>query len=125
VQLPAAFDAAVRENAEAVFALPDEPFFFAKRAEIVSLAARHHLPAMYGRREFVDAGGLMSYGQSMRASYRSVASYVGKVAGGATPGNIPVAQPTRFELVVNLKTAKALGVTIPHTVLVSADEVIQ
>lgn len=125
VQLPAAFEAAVRESAGAVFVLPDEPFFFAKRAEIVALAAKHGLPAFYGLREFVDEGGLMSYGESMRTSYRSIASYVAKVAGGAIPGDMPVAQPTKFELVVNTRTARALGVSIPRTVLLSADEVIR
>ena len=125
VQLPAAFEAAVREQAGGIFVLPDEPFFLVNRAGIVALAAKHRLPAFYGLREFVDDGGLMSYGESMRTAYRSVASYIGKVAAGGRPGDMPVAQPTEFELVVNMKTAKMLGLTIPQTVLVSADEVIR
>ena len=125
IQLADAFAAAVRQNAGAVFVLPDEPYFFAKRADIAALAAKHRLPALYGAREFVDAGGLMSYGESLAASFRSVADYVGKIAAGAKPGDLPVAQPTQFELVINLKTAKALGMSIPQSVLVSANEVLQ
>ena len=125
VQLPAAFATAVQKNAGALFVLPDEPYFFGKRAEIAALAAQHGLPAFYGLREFVDAGGLMSYGESMTASYRSVADYVGKIAAGAKPGDLPVAQPTQFELVINLKTAKALGITVPNDMLLQADHVIQ
>jgi putative ABC transport system substrate-binding protein len=125
VQLPAAFATAVQKNAGALFVLPDEPFFFGKRAEIAALAAQHGLPALYGLREFVDAGGLMSYGESMSASYRSVADYVGKIAAGAKPGDLPVAQPTQFELVINLKTARALGISVPNDVLLQADHVLQ
>ena len=125
IQLADAFATAARQNAGAVFVLPDEPYFFAKRAEIAALAAKHRLPALYGAREFVDAGGLMSYGESLAASFRSVADYVGKIAAGARPGDLPVAQPTQFELVINLKTAKALGISIPQSILVSANEVLQ
>ena len=125
VQLAEAFATAVRQKADAVFVLPDEPFFFARRAEIVALAAQHRLPAFYSLREFVDEGGLMSYGESMTASFRSVADYVGKIAAGAKPGDLPVAQPTQFELVINTKTAKALGISMPESVLVSADELIE
>jgi putative ABC transport system substrate-binding protein len=125
VQLPEAFATAVRQNAGAVFVLPDEPFFFAKRAEIVALAAKHRLPGFYGIREFVDAGGLMSYGESMTESYRSLAGYISKIAAGAKPDDLPVAQPTQFELVINMKTAKALGLSIPQSVLVSANQLIQ
>lgn len=123
--LPAAFDAAVDQRANGVLVLPDEPFFVAKRGDIVALAARHRLPAFYGLREYVDEGGLMSYGESMRTAYRSVATYIGKVAMGAKPGDLPVSQPTQFELVVNQKTAKALGVALPQAILLSANEVIQ
>ncbi len=124
-QLPAAFATAVRQKAGAVFVLPDEPYFFARRSEIVALADRHGLPAFYGLREFVDAGGLMSYGESMTESYRGLADYIGKIAAGAKPGELPVAQPTQFELVINMKTAKALGMAIPQSVLVSATELIR
>lgn len=125
VPLPEAFATAVRRNAGAVFVLPDEPFFFAKRAEIVALAARHRLPDLYGLREFVDEGGLISYGESMIDSFHSVADYVSKIAAGAKPGDLPVAQPTQFELVINMKTAKALGIAIPELVLATATELIE
>jgi putative ABC transport system substrate-binding protein len=123
--LPEAFDAAARQRATGIFVLPDEPFFIAKRADIVALAAQHRLPAFYGLREYVDEGGLMSYGESMRTAYRSLATYIGKVAAGADPGEMPVSQPTQFELVINLKTAKGLGLALPQSILLSANEVIQ
>jgi putative ABC transport system substrate-binding protein len=125
VQLPAAFAAAVQKNAGAVLVLPDEPFFFGQRAQIAALAARHGLPSFYGAREFVDAGGLMSYGESLRASYHGLADYIVKIAAGARPSELPIAQPTQFELVINLKTARALGLSIPQSVLVGADELIR
>ena len=125
MQLPAAFETAVREKAGAIFVLPDEPLFLTRRAEIVALAARHNLPAFYGAREYVDDGGLMSYGENLRTAYHNVASYISKVAHGADPGDIPVRQPTKFELVVNMKTAKELGIAIPQSVLLSANELIE
>jgi putative ABC transport system substrate-binding protein len=124
VRLPIAFETAVRERAGAIFVLPDEPQFLTRRAEIVALAVKHRLPAFYGAREFVDDGGLMSYGENLRTAYRNAASYIKKLAHGASPGDMPVGQPTQFELVINMKTAKALGITIPQPVLLSADEVI-
>jgi putative ABC transport system substrate-binding protein len=120
-----AFDSAVRQQAGAVMVLPDEPFFIAKRADIVALAARHRVPAFYGVREFVDAGGLMSYGENLNAAYRSVADYLSRIAAGAKPGDLPVAQPTQFELVINTRTAKSLGVTLPQSVLLSANELVE
>jgi putative ABC transport system substrate-binding protein len=123
--LAAAFDAGVRQRASGMLVLPDEPFFVARRAEIVALATQHRLPAFYGLREYVDEGGLMSYGESMRSAFRSLAPYIGKLAAGANPAEMPVSQPTQFELVLNLKTAKALGVALPQTILLSADEVIR
>ena len=125
VSLAAAFETALREKAGAIFVLPDEPQFLTWRAEIVAFAAKHRLPAFYGAREAVDEGGLMSYGESLRTAYRNAATYVKKVMLGATPGDLPVSQPTRFELVINMKTAKALGITIPQQVLLSADELIE
>jgi putative ABC transport system substrate-binding protein len=125
VALPAAFDSALREKAGAIFVLPDEPQFLTRRAEIVAFAAKHSLPAFYGAREAVDEGGLMSYGENLRTAYYNAASYIKKVAHGATPGDLPVRQPTKFELVINLKTAKALGLTIPQSLLRRADEVIE
>ena len=123
--LPAAFDMALREKADALLFLPDEPLFLTRRATIVELAAKHRLPAFYGAREFVDDGGLMSYGENLRTAYRRAASYVGNLARGAKPADLPVEQPTKFELVVNLKTAKALGLTIPQSILIRTDQVIQ
>lgn len=122
--LPEAFDAAVRQQANGMVVLPDEPFFFGRRTEIVALAAKHRLPAFYGVREYVDLGGLMSYGESLSAAFRAVGGYVGKVVAGVKPAAIPVAQPTVFELVVNLKTARELNIAVPRDVLLSADSVI-
>jgi putative ABC transport system substrate-binding protein len=92
---------------------------------IVGLAAKHRLPAAYGRREFADAGGLMSYGASFPELYRRAAAYVDKILKGAKPADLPVEQPTTFELIVNLKTAKALGLSIPQSVLALADQVLE
>jgi len=125
VHLPAAFGTAVREKVGGILVLPDEPLFLTRRAYIVEFAAKHRLPAFYGAREFVDDGGLMSYGENLRAAYRGAATYVAKVTRGANPSDMPVIQPTRFELVINMKTAKALGIAIPQSVLLSADEVIE
>ena len=99
--------------------------FIAQTSAIVGLAARRHLPALYGVREYAEAGGLMTYGTNLLDMFRLSASFVDKILKGAKPADLPVEQPTRFELIVNLKTANALGLTIPSAVLQWADEVIR
>ncbi len=122
--LEAAFDAAVKGHAGAIIS-GSGPVLQNHARRVVELSAKHRLPAMYPGREWVDAGGLMAYGPSFPELYRRAASYVDKILRGAKPGDLPIQQPTKFELVVNLKTAKALGVTIPPSVLLLADEVIR
>jgi len=116
--------AAVRERADALFVLPD-PLTLLERRRIADLAAKHRLPAMYGFKEFVTAGGLMSYGTMQTDLYRRAAAHVDKVLRGRNPADVPVEQATLFELVINLKTAKALGLTIPPSLLQRADQVIE
>jgi putative tryptophan/tyrosine transport system substrate-binding protein len=123
--LPAAVNAAVRAQAGALFVLPDDPLMFNLRPQIVALAAQNRMPDSYWAREYVDSGGLMSYGEDLRSSYRAGAGYMEKIKKGANPGELPVEQPTRYYLVINLKTAKTLGITIPQSLLLRADEVIQ
>ena len=119
-----AFSAMTREHADAFVVLPS-PMLFGERGRIVDLAAKHRLPAIYLAREFVELGGLMAYGASIRDLFRRSATQVDKILKGAKPADLPVEQPTKFELVINLKTAKALGLTIPRSLLLRADEVIQ
>ena len=119
-----AFAAMTRERAGALLVLTDGMFLLHQR-RIMDLVATSRLPAMYGLRRQVDAGGLMAYGPSLRDSFRRAATYVDKILKGTKPGDLPVEQPTKFELVINLKTAKALGLTIPQSILIRADEVIR
>ena len=105
--------------------LPRGPMFLNERRPLVDLAAKNRLPVVYSQREFVDAGGLLAYGVNIADLFRRAATYVDKILKGAKPGDLPVEQPTKFELVINLKTAKALGLTIPPSLLQRADEVIQ
>jgi ABC-type uncharacterized transport system substrate-binding protein len=99
--------------------------FFIERRRLVGLAAKNRLPAVYGGREFVEAGGLISYGLNTSALFRHAATYVNKILKGAKPGDLPIEQPTKFELMINLKTAKALGLTIPQALLARADQVVE
>ena len=101
------------------------PFMYGHRARIATLALEHRLPTIFGERAYVEAGGLMSYGPNYADIFRRAATYVDKILKGAKPGDLPVEQPTTFELVINLKTAKALGVTIPPPLLFQATEVIR
>jgi putative ABC transport system substrate-binding protein len=123
--LPAAIDAAVRARAGALFVMPDDPLMFNLRPQIVELAAKNRMPDFYWASQFVESGGLMSYGENLRSSYRATAAYMDKIKKGANPANLPVEQPTRFELVINMKTAKALGLSVPQSLLMRADDVIQ
>jgi putative ABC transport system substrate-binding protein len=119
-----AFQAAARGRVDALLAF-DDALTVGHRARLVTLAAKYRLPTMYGLREFPDAGGLFSYGANLPHQYRRTATYVDRILKGTRPADLPVEQPTKFELVINLKTAKALGLTIPPSLLARADQVIE
>jgi len=123
-ELDTTFPSLVQQGIAALM-IANDPFFASRRDQIVGLAAQYAIPTIYFLREFAAAGGLMSYGASLSEANRQGGVYVGKVLDGAKPADLPVWRPTKFELVINLKTAKALGLTIPPTVLATADEVIE
>jgi putative ABC transport system substrate-binding protein len=123
-EIESAFSSMARQNVGAVIVVLD-PFLIQQGSEIAAQAAKHRLPSIFANREYAEAGGLMSYGQNQIDIYRRAATYVDKIFKGAKPGDLPVQQPIKLELVINVKTAKALGITIPQNVLLRADEVIQ
>ncbi len=123
-EMDAAFEELLRAKADA-FITATDPVLLDRREQIVSFAQRHKLPAMYFVRQFAAVGGLMSYGPSISWMYRQAGEYVGQILKGSNPAEMPVLQPTQFELVINLKTAQALGLTVPATLLATADEVIE
>ncbi len=122
-ELAGAFDAMIRERAEAVL-LPGDSVLYFYRKQIAELAIKSRLPALFAPREFAQAGGLMAYGANIADLYRRAASYVDRILKGAHPGDLPIEQPTKFELLINVKTAKAIGIAIPRSLLQRADEVI-
>jgi putative ABC transport system substrate-binding protein len=122
-ELALAFEAIIREHPEAV--VLTDPFTLSQRAQLVEFAAEHRLPAIYENSDFVDVGGLMSYGPNISDLYRRAATYVDKILKGAKPADLPIEQPTKIELVLNMKAAKALGISFPASVLLRADKLIE
>jgi putative ABC transport system substrate-binding protein len=123
-EIDAQFASLDREPADAMFVIIS-PFFQTRARQIVALAARHRIPAIYTGRRFVEAGGLMSYGPKVADGQRELGRYVGRILNGEKPADLPVIRPTKFELIINLQTARALGIEVPSALLAIADEVIE
>jgi putative ABC transport system substrate-binding protein len=123
-ELEPAFDAMTREHADGLLVLSDS-FTTLYRAQLAQLAAKHRVPAIYGHGQYIEAGGLMSYGPSLSDAYGRAADFVDKILKGTKPADLPAQQPTKFELIINLRTAKTLGLEIPPTLLARADKVVE
>jgi putative ABC transport system substrate-binding protein len=122
--IPGVLDAIGHDKQDGIFVLPDDPLLTERRAMIAEFGNRNRMPTIHATSEFVDAGGLMSYGQSFADGYRQAAGYVDRILKGTKPQTLPVAQPTKFDLSVNLKSAREMGLTIPQSVLIRADKVV-
>ena len=123
-EIEAAFDILAHDRPDALF-IPADAFFVSRRVQFAILAARHGIPAAYGTRGEVEAGGLLSYGPDIREMWRQVGVYTGQILKGAKPADLPVLQATKFEFVINLQTARALGLEVPNSMQLLADEVIE
>ena len=123
-EIEAAFATLVRDRADALFVAPDS-FFVSRRVQLATLATRHGVPAVYPLREYVVAGGLMSYGTDILENWRQVGVYTGQILKGAKPADLPVLQSSKFEFVINMQTARALGLEVPNSLQLLADEVIE